>query len=417
MEQVVDVTVQVGGDELVAGTLRVGDPAVSFRYTAGWLADPRAYALDPALPLVPDEASPPAGRALFNAFGDAAPDQWGRELMRLGEQLRARATGSAPRALVAADYLLATRDDVREGALRLRHPGSGRYHSPAPAPLPGLDGLAPLLLATDAVVSASGDQAALGAPGLAELIAAGASIGGAQPKVGVRAAGGGLGIAKFTRHGVHKWDTVGWEKVESDLARRAGIDMAASALVEILGRNVLVVERFDRDGPRRIGFASAFTMLGAADGERHSYLELAELLARHSPAAGRDLEELFRRIVFSILTCNVDDHLRNHAVLRAAGGWSLSPGYDLNPNPESAGEQMLAIDEQDATSSVELAVSVADRYALDLGRAREVVGEVERATRDWRPVALQHGMPGSEIELMAQAFETGERHVAARIAG
>jgi hypothetical protein len=95
------------------------------------------------------------------------------------------------------------------------------------------------------------------------------------------------------------------------------------------------------------------SILQARDGEQTSYLEIAEAIEERSPAVNADLRELWRRIVFTILISNTDDHLRNHGFLReSTAGWSLSPAFDLNPNPEGAAKQLAtAIDESNASSA------------------------------------------------------------------
>ena len=126
-------------------------------------------------------------------------------------------------------------------------------------------------------------------------------------------------------------------------------------LVRVANRNVLLVDRFDRVDVRRVSFASALTMLEASDGDHRSYLEIAEVLETISDVPGHELEQLFRRVVFSVLTGNTDDHLRNHGFLRKGRAWTLSPAYDLNPNPYSTGVQSTSPGIDDATASVELA--------------------------------------------------------------
>jgi serine/threonine-protein kinase HipA len=93
-------------------------------------------------------------------------------------------------------------------------------------------------------------------------------------------------------------------------------------------------------------------------------LEIAEAIERLSPRAEADLRELYRRIVFSILTGNTDDHLRNHAFLRVSGGWALSPAYDLNPNPDNPARLSTAIDLDDTTANIDLALSVSGYFRL-----------------------------------------------------
>jgi putative ABC transport system permease protein len=144
-----------------------------------------------------------------------------------------------------------------------------------------------------------------------------------------------------------------------------------------------------------------------------SALELA--LAQRSNQAGQDLEQLYRRIVFSILTSNVDDHLRNHAFLRRRTDWVLSPAYDLNPDPKTTGFLSTAVDFDDPSADIDLALSAADYFRLSRADARGIVAEVELATRGWAAAARALGLPGDEVDLMGQAFETEQRQVARRV--
>lgn len=114
-------------------------------------------------------------------------------------------------------------------------------------------------------------------------------------------------------------------------------------------------------------------MLEAADGEQRSYLEIAEVIERHSPSPTADLRELYRRIIFSILTGNTDDHLRNHAFLRQRRGWALSPAYDLNPNPHRPDRLSTAIGFDDTKADIDTALSVCGYFRLTLDGARSEV--------------------------------------------
>jgi serine/threonine-protein kinase HipA len=200
-----------------------------------------------------------------------------------------------------------------------------------------------------------------------------------------------------------------WERVEAELAARSGIDVAASELVKIAGRNVLVLRRFDREGDRRLGFASAMTMLEAEDGDARSYAEIASVIELHSKTVNRDLKELFRRTIFSILTNNTDDHLRNHGFLRVDNAWQLSPAYDMNPNPDAGEERTTAVDPDGLNASVESMCSVAATFRLSQSETKEIVGEVEVATREWRRVAQALGAGRDEINRMETAYETEQR--------
>jgi len=178
---------------------------------------------------------------------------------------------------------------------------------------------------------------------------------------------------------------------------------------------VLLVDRFDRQDGQRIGFASALTMLEAGDGERRSYLEISEIIERHSPRADADLRQLFRRVVFSVLTANTDDHLRNHAFLRMRGGWILSPAYDLNPNPDNPNRLTTAIDIEDDAASIETAMSVSGYFRLPTPEARAIVADVVRATTDWHRVAADLGLPKAQVSRMADAYETEQHRIARSI--
>ena len=399
----VEVLVGIDGDDVLAGTLRIYErrgQSTTFEYDRAYLADARSYALDPALPLGAGVFQPPAGKALFNAFTDCAPDRWGQNLMRRSEQERARAAHTTPRSLGPVDFLLGTRDELRQGSTRLRDPTTNSYLAEDAVGVPELVQLGRLLTASDRVGSAQHTDRAI-----RDLIAAGSSLGGARPKAAIRKPDGTLAIAKLPRAEADEWDVAMWEMVENELAQRAGIDVARAELVRVANRNVLLVDRFDRVGPRRAGFVSALTMLKASDGDHRSYLEIAEVLETISDAPGHELEQLFRRVVFSVLTANIDDHLRNHGFLREGRAWILSPAYDLNPNPYSTGVQSTSPGIDDATASVELACSVAGYYRLTLDRAKEIVAEIESSTAQWRTVAASLRASSTEIELMAQAYE------------
>jgi serine/threonine-protein kinase HipA len=406
----VEVSVEIGGRELAAGTLWVhdrGGQTATFRYADSYLASSDSYDLDPALPRSSGVFHTPPGRAMFSALADSAPDRWGENLMRRQERERARAIDATPRTLGKADFLLGVRDDARQGAIRFRRPGSTSYYSAHEHAVPRLIELPRLLHAIDHL-----DTEGTLDRDLRDLIAAGSSLGGARPKAAVIDASGRLAIAKFPRTGSDEWDVEGWEEVELRLARRAGIDVAASELVQVAGRRVLVVDRFDRQGGKRTGFASALTMLEAADGDQHSYLEIADTIERHSPRPTADLQELYRRILFSVLTSNTDDHLRNHAFLRTGRGWALSPAYDLNPSPDNPARLSTAIDLDDTSASIENALSVGRYFRLTTAQARTLVAEVEEATSGWRREAEQLGLPRQQIDRMTDAFETSQRGIA-----
>ena len=181
-------------------------------------------------------------------------------------------------------------------------------------------GLPRLLSAADHVADESDSD-----EDLRLLLAPGSSLGGARPKASVRDRDGYLAVAKFPHKG-DEIDAVRWEAVALSLAAKTGIPVPPWRVEDVAGKPVLLLRRFDRTGSVRVPFLSAMSMLGAKDNEMRSYLELVDALRQFGAAPKEDMRALWRRIVFSILISNTDDHLRNHGFLYAGpDGWRLAP--------------------------------------------------------------------------------------------
>lgn len=402
-----DVIVQVGDQELLCGRLwahrRRNTESGTFAYDAAYLAHPQAYALDPALPLVAGQQQTAIGRPIFGAFSDCAPDRWGRRLVNRAEEHRVRDEGGgAQRSFGEVDYLLRVRDDLRQGALRFRDPQTGTYLAADQTGIPHVVALAELLSASERLERDQATSAELDA-----LLRGGSSLGGARPKAHVLDEVGGIAIAKFPSPTADEWDVMRWESVALRLARDAGIRVPNSKLHLIDDKPVLVVDRFDRAGARRLGYVSAMTMLEATDGDDGSYLDIAGAIEEHSPATGDDLRQLWRRVAFSILIRNTDDHLRNHGFVRvSSAGWSLSPAFDLNPDPRPGPKHLsTAIDYDTTEARIDVLLGVAWMFRLRDEEAKAVLREVTEATGRWRAVAADAGMDGAAIDQMAPAFE------------
>jgi len=411
----VEVVVQLGGADVAAGHLWShrgrGAESATFSYATGYLARRDAYELDPLLPLSAGQQQTPAGRAIFGAFSDSAPDRWGRRLIQRAERRRARHDDETERSFGEIDYLVGVRDDLRQGALRFRYPATGRYLADERAGVPHLVALPKLLDAAERVERDEADDAEIDL-----LLHGGSSLGGARPKAHVLDAAGHIAIAKFPSPTNDDWDVMRWEAVALTLAGLAGIAVPDFMLHPIGQKAVLIVDRFDRRGDQRIGYVSAMTMLEATDGDDGSYLDVADVVERHSPAASRDLRQLWRRIAFSILVSNTDDHLRNHGFLRTStAGWSLSPAFDINPDPRP-GEKYLstAIDYDSTAARIDTLIEVAEYFRLAPDDARAVLRDVVDAVSQWRTTARTLGLGSSAVEQMAPAFEHEQTEVAVR---
>lgn len=295
-----------------------GRESVTFEYADEWLISADGFAIDPSLPLGPGIFRPPVGADMFGTIGDSAPDTWGRMLMRRRERRQAEVEHRTPVALQETDFLLGVADETRLGALRFRRAGDTAFQAPLTEGVPGLVALGQLLDASERIAIGEESDA-----DLRTIFAPGSSLGGARPKASVRDPHDRLFIAKFPRE-TDEYPLERWEAIALDMAVQAGINTAEHALHNIAGKPVLLSQRFDRDGQDRIPFLSAMAMTQHRDGERGSYLDILDALTQNGATARADRQELFRRVVFSILISNVDDHLRNHGFLmHTPAGWSL----------------------------------------------------------------------------------------------
>jgi serine/threonine-protein kinase HipA len=213
---------------------------------------------------------------------------------------------------------------------------------------------------------------------LAEALTRGTSIGGARPKV-LLADGDRSLIAKFASTTDIR-PVVNAEGVAMELARRVGLDVAPSRVIQAAGKDVLLVERFDRPGGgRRLHLVSALTILGLDEftGARYgSYALLADHIRLSFTNPAPTLRELFSRIVFNILVGNTDDHPRNHAAfVNADRSLTLTPAYDICPQPRSGTEtnQAMAIGRNgERSSQLATCLEACHVYLLDTAQAKSI---------------------------------------------
>ncbi|HUH01553.1 MAG TPA: HipA domain-containing protein [Kofleriaceae bacterium] len=342
-------------------------------------------------------------------FLDSSPDRWGRVLMMRREAQRARAEARPERRLLESDYLLGVHDGHRMGALRFRTlPGGPFLDDDDQLASPPWTSLRELEAASRALERDDAEDDPDYAKWLRMLIAPGGSLGGARPKASVSDERGLHWIAKFPSRNDRE-DVGAWEGVVHTLAGRAGI-LTAPALTRAFGgeQRTFLTQRFDRtEKDQRLHFASALTLLQRTDGDDASngasYLELAEVIMQFGADPDRDLEQLWRRIVFFICVANTDDHLMNHGFMLTPLGWTLAPAYDMNPNPQGAG-LTLNISESDNALDLGLAMQVAPYFRVSPAHAKAIVGEVMDAVGAWKQVAAKHELGNAAQQRMAGAF-------------
>jgi serine/threonine-protein kinase HipA len=370
-------------EPVVAGRLyQVGD-LLNFNYGRSYLAREDAVPLYlPELPLRPGEIEPGVGLDVAGAINDAGPDAWGQRVI-MRHLIGAQADHADPAQLGALTYFLESGSD-RIGALDFQT-SPDRYLPRAETQAT----LEQLMLA-----AADFDAGRPLAPALDRALLHGSSVGGARPKALLDADRRKL-IAKFSSS-TDLFPIVKGEFIAMELARRAGLSVARVELDQVLGRDVLLVERFDRgpEDPRaRRAMVSALTILGLGElsAGHASYAELAQIVRRRFRRAGPTNRELFSRITFNVLVGNTDDHARNHAAFWDGEMLELTPAFDICPQARNVGEtsQGMAIGPGGfRLSLLRGCVEAAASYQLNEAEARAIIDhQVDVIESQWEDVA------------------------------
>jgi serine/threonine-protein kinase HipA len=367
-------------EPVVAGRLEVVGDLIEFVYGRSYLGRKEAIRLlDSELPLQPGPIPPPPGMPVAGCITDAGPDAWGQRVI-MNRVLGAAGRSADPADLSLLTYLLESGSD-RTGAIDFQR-SADEY-------VPREDGVADLEYLMDATAKIEAGVALT--PAIQQVLFAGSSIGGARPKASLRQGNRSL-IAKFSAAN-DPYPVVKGEFVAMTLARRAGLAVAKTELVSVVGRDVLLVERFDRPGGgKRRPVVSALTLLGldAMMARYASYAELADLMLERFADALPDLRELFSRMTFNILVGNTDDHARNHAAFWDGSRLSLTPAYDICPQLRSGGEasQAMAVRHDGfRLSQVAACIEAAPSFRIEEADAREIVDrQIESIESNWADV-------------------------------
>ena len=405
-----NVTVQLDGQDVSAGILyqniRHGEETASFVYSHSYIQHPKAFALAPDMPLGAGTFHS-RGFAQLRAFEDCMPDRWGRNLMLRAERDSARSDKRAERTLFESDYLVGVSDETRQGAIRIWGPDG--------TPLTSDGQGVPREVSIPALLSASDRLATELEVDIKDLVAAGSSLGGARPKASVRDERGVLCIAKFPKADEDAQDDVcAWERVAIQLMDACGIAVPRTRLIRVHGRSVLLLERFDRVGSKRIPYISGLTAVQGQDGERHSCLELVEFMEESSASPQADIRELWTRLLFSAAIGNTDNHFRNYGFLREGSGWRLSPAFDVNPTPGDGCKYLnSSIGFEASEASPETALEACEYYRVALPEAKKVAASMSQVLGSWRKLARSNGISNASIERMATCFEAAVKRLKA----
>ena len=398
-----EAIVALGEGKRVVGRLRFESDGrrqhSQFEYADEWLAASDRFALSPGLPLREgshyNSGKEDRRSALPGCFADAAPDYWGRALMT-----RALSGG-----LSEFDYLVLSDDRTRQGALRFLGDDMEPLSDLTP-PIPRLVELERLRALAQRFERDPGGAV----EEARDLAGVAGSLGGARPKANVEG-DGHLWIAKFTS----AQDTRPVERVEVatlKLAAKCGL-RAAEAKLELRDSDspIALIRRFDRRGDTRIPYISARTALDWQGDEGGYYTDIADVIRQISSKPIDDLHELWRRIVFTILVSNSDDHLKNHGFIYAGGDrWRLSPAFDVNPSPSRHRVLETGIVQGGSfDASLDIALEVCPFFDLDPADARQQAFQMaETIANNWKRALRDEGASPDDLRIYADAFEHPE---------
>lgn len=361
----------------------------NFNYGNRYLERPDAIPLyAPELPLRKGRIDPPAGMAMASSLRDGSPDAWGRRVI-IHRLMGKSAPGTE---LDELTYMLESGSD-RIGALDFQE--SPTEYVPRESKNPELE---ELLEASERV-----EKGLPLTPELDRALNHGSSIGGARPKALVQGVDAKY-VAKFSSSTDH-YNVVKGEFVAMKLAEKAGLDVAPVRLERSGKRDVLLVERFDRV-PSQAGFerrlmVSALTIfeLDEMMARYASYEELADIVRQRFTSPSETLLELYRRLVFNVLTGNTDDHARNHAAFWDGKNLSLTPAYDICPQGRSTGiaTQAMRILGERNDSTLSLCHKAAHKFNLSEGQAHDIIGDLRQSVEDnWEDVCEEAELTDTE---------------------
>ncbi|MDU0987156.1 type II toxin-antitoxin system HipA family toxin [Negativicoccus succinicivorans] len=376
-----------------------GKEKFSFSYSEKWLEHHSSLFIDSEIQSFPGRQYPKT--SLFGCLTDMQPDRWGRQLIIRRELNLALQEKRPVRPLMESDFLLEVSDFSRQGGIRLAFDGGfiSRSESDAP-PMTRLKALQE--------ASRSFQSKDEKTDWIKELVPAGSSLGGARPKANVTDEKNCLWIAKFSSlydiFQVENWEALTWE-----LAALCNLTVPEIKTEKITDNLIFLTKRFDREKEHRKHFISAMTALGKTDGDSASFLEIADWIRRHQKDPSKDLQELWRRIAFSVLVSNTDCHLRNHGFLLEKDQWRLSPMYDVNPNP--LGTYMaLAIDDKNTIKDINTVLQTASFY--EISDAKAEVEKMKAIIHDhFQRLVDKYSIPRKEALEMQQAFSVFQEKI------
>ncbi len=383
---------------VVAGRIARDGEQLIFNYGRSYLdRNDRIPIYEPELPLRSGAIAPEVGLSMAGCLRDASPDAWGRRVI-LHRTFGRKGRDVDTTVLDELAYLLESASD-RTGALDFQH--SPSEYVPRAVHTATLEELQSAAMKVEEGVPLT--------PELDHALSHGTSLGGARPKAMIQG-GDTKMIAKFSSSS-DSYNVVKAEYVAMRLAAEAGLNVAPVRLAHVVGKDVLLVERFDRartkDGWTRRAMVSALTLFGLDEmmARYASYEDFAEIIRHRFASPKATLRELYGRLVFNILCGNTDDHARNHAGFWDGEHLTLSPAYDICPQGRSgnvAGQAMLIV-RDNRTSTLATCLEAAPNFQLGEQAAKDIIARQIGTIRDgWDPICKEARLTEFERNLFGQ---------------
>lgn len=376
-------------EPVVAGLLTQVGKELLFNYGKSYLARKNAIAIyEPELTLKAGEIPLGEGLSMPSCIRDASPDAWGRRVL-INRKLGLNGRDASREELSELAYLLESGSD-RIGALDFQL--SATKYTPRASDQASLD---ELMQSAERVEKGLPLQ-----PDLDKALQHGSSIGGARPKALISANDKKF-IAKFSTSN-DLYNVVKAEFIAMRLAKLASLNVAAVNLQRALGKDVLLIERFDREkaqqGWLRKPIVSALTLFGLDEmmAKYASYQDLADIVRHRFTDPTETLHELFGRLVFNILCGNTDDHARNHAAFWDGRSLALTPAYDICPQPRTGDEasQAMLIHDENRMSKLSVCLEAAPNFLLDMEAAKAIIkDQVQTIRSHWTSVCDEAELP------------------------
>ncbi|WP_334150397.1 type II toxin-antitoxin system HipA family toxin [Hyphomicrobium sp.] len=403
-------------EPVIAGRIETDGKRQVFNYGRSYLGKRGALPIyEPELPLKLGVIEPMAGLTMAGCLRDGAPDAWGRRVIinrMFGHKGEAIDVGQ----IDELTYLLQSGSD-RIGALDFQT-SSSKF-----VPRLGTQASLEELLSVAELV----EKGVPITPELEQAVFHGTSLGGARPKAAIETAAKKY-IAKFSAS-TDITNVVKAEFVAMRMAAKLGLNVAQTELKRAGGKDVILIERFDRvkteRGWTRKSMVSALTLFGLDEmmGRYGSYQELADIIRKRFTEPKKTLLELFARLVFNVLCGNTDDHARNHAAFWNGETLSLTPAYDICPQTRNGREanQALFITGEKRMSTLATCLEAAPHFLLSEKAALELIErQVVTIRASWLELAeeaalteIDRGLMWGRQFLNPYAFEDAPEKLAA----